>query len=317
MSVAPNDLQAEQATLGCALLDDEALGQIREIASVRDFYREAHRTIFAAIEAVEDAGDPVDVVSVGAELRRREQLQDCGDGDYLMALIQQVPTIAHAARYAETVHELALQRQTRRWFAPSEPEKQVAHQEGAPEIILDFGKHQGAALDEVPASYLRWLSGGGAKEYVPDDLRELVTEELRSRPETETWWAVNAPGRQVAHRDPETDEVIVDFGAFEGQPLTAISDGYLSWMVSARGAEVLPEELRRLAAEELEAREQQTMTVNPDQVMTWAAEASAGDVQELAGNLRTLAEALDRHLAQRTQAVLEHLHLDLGGEVEA
>lgn len=106
----PQDLEAEQATLGAMLMEQGAVSRAMSIVQEEDFYREAHRRIFAAIRSVDEAGDPVDVVTVGAELRRREQLAAVGGGEYLTRLIGEVPTTAHVIRYATIVHEKAVLR---------------------------------------------------------------------------------------------------------------------------------------------------------------------------------------------------------------
>lgn len=106
----PQDLEAEQATLGAMLMESGAVSRAMSIVEEEDFYREAHRRIFSAIRAVEEAGDPVDIVTVGAELRRREQLAAVGGGEYLTRLIGEVPTTAHVIRYATIVHEKAVLR---------------------------------------------------------------------------------------------------------------------------------------------------------------------------------------------------------------
>lgn len=106
----PQDLQAEQAALGSMLIDPEAVARLRPLLDPDDFYREAHRTIYAAILAVADAGDPVDPVTVANELRRRNQLAAVGGGEYLTALMGEVPTTAHAIRYGSIVEHCAVLR---------------------------------------------------------------------------------------------------------------------------------------------------------------------------------------------------------------
>jgi len=107
----PQDLGAEQVTLGAMLMEHGAVTRARQIVSADDFYREAHRRIFAAIETVDDAGDPVDVMTVAAVLRQREQLASVGGGEYLTRIIGEVPTVAHVIRYATIVAEKSRLRQ--------------------------------------------------------------------------------------------------------------------------------------------------------------------------------------------------------------
>ena len=51
-----------------------------------------------------------------------------------------------------------------------------AHFEGA-EIVLDFGKHQGERLSEVPRGYLAWA----VDEDFPEDLVTVMEEEMGRR----------------------------------------------------------------------------------------------------------------------------------------
>lgn len=106
----PQDLDAEQAALGACLLETAAMDLVAAYLDMKDFYREAHQVIFAAMLEVKSRDEPVDIVTVAAELRRRGKLESVGGGEYLTALIGQVPTAARAARYAKIVHEKALLR---------------------------------------------------------------------------------------------------------------------------------------------------------------------------------------------------------------
>ncbi len=106
----PQDLEAEQATLGAMLVDAGAVSRALAIVTADDFYREAHRVIFGAIFQVQERTEPVDLITVGAELRRNEQLEAVGGAEYLDALIAQVPTTAHIVRYSNIVAEKAVLR---------------------------------------------------------------------------------------------------------------------------------------------------------------------------------------------------------------
>ena len=110
----PHDIGAEQATLGACLIEASAVERAFAIVEQKDFYPEVHRLIFAAMVAVHERGDPVDLVTVSAELRRGEQLEAVGGGEYLTALISKVPTAAHVLRYAEIVAEKGALRQAAR-----------------------------------------------------------------------------------------------------------------------------------------------------------------------------------------------------------
>ena len=75
-----------------------------------DFYRPAHETIHDAIIDLYGRGEPVDTVTVAAELQRRGELQRIGGAPYLHTLSANVPIAANAGYYAEIVREKAILR---------------------------------------------------------------------------------------------------------------------------------------------------------------------------------------------------------------
>lgn len=106
----PQDLDAEQAVLGSILLEPEAAARAFAIVNPDDFYRMFHRDICQAMVTVNNRNEPVDLVTVSAELRRNGKLEEVGGGEYLTALIGEVPTAAHVTRYANIVAEKAVLR---------------------------------------------------------------------------------------------------------------------------------------------------------------------------------------------------------------
>ncbi len=149
----PQDLEAEQATLGAMLMEAGAVSRAMAIVDEEDFYREAHRIIFSSIKAVEEAGDPVDVVTVGAELRRRGKLEAVGGGEYLTALIGEVPTTAHVVRYATIVHDKAV---LRRLIAAGSKIQAIAYDD--PEDIQ-------AALDQAEQTIFSIAQQRSTRDY--------------------------------------------------------------------------------------------------------------------------------------------------------
>jgi len=106
----PQDLEAEQVTLGSILLDAGAAARATAILDPEDFYREAHRKIYEAMLAIYRRGEPVDLITVSNELKSRGCYEQVGGAEYLTALIHQVPTAAHVVRYATLVQEKSLLR---------------------------------------------------------------------------------------------------------------------------------------------------------------------------------------------------------------
>ena len=70
----PQNLEAESSILGGILLDNNSLHKVIEILSEDDFYRENHRKIFSSILALSERGEPVDLVTLTNELKKRSYL---------------------------------------------------------------------------------------------------------------------------------------------------------------------------------------------------------------------------------------------------
>ena len=110
--VPPNDLEAERAVLGSILLDNVALSNVEGILAASDFYHPAHGVIYEAIVSIAGRREPVDVVTLAAELRSRERLNTVGGAQYLGELTDTIPTVAHAAAHAPIRDDLTGVRRT-------------------------------------------------------------------------------------------------------------------------------------------------------------------------------------------------------------
>lgn len=105
--VIPHNIEAEQAVLGAALVDNAAMATL---PAPEDFYREAHQDIAGAMHALHRAGEFVDLITVTNHLRANEQLSDATGPAYLDSLISLVQSAAHAGSYARIVVERAAER---------------------------------------------------------------------------------------------------------------------------------------------------------------------------------------------------------------
>src|SRR6202035_3441988 len=76
----PHNLEAEQSVLGAILLSDRSLYPlvIEEGLRPEDFYREHHGTIYAAILALYNESEPVDVLTVIDRLKPMGKLEAVG-----------------------------------------------------------------------------------------------------------------------------------------------------------------------------------------------------------------------------------------------
>jgi replicative DNA helicase len=106
----PHDLAAEQCVLGGMLLSKDAISDVLDVIKAHDYYRPAHQMVHEVILDLYGRGEPVDAVTVAAELTRRGDIGRMGGAPYLHTLIASVPTAANAGYYARIVRERAILR---------------------------------------------------------------------------------------------------------------------------------------------------------------------------------------------------------------
>lgn len=106
----PHDIQAEQSVLGGMLLSKDAITQVVEIIRSADFYRPAHQIIYESVVDLFSRGEPVDAISVNAELTKRGEATRVGGAPYLHTLTEAIPTAANAGYYAKIVSDRAVLR---------------------------------------------------------------------------------------------------------------------------------------------------------------------------------------------------------------
>jgi len=108
--VPPQNNEAEQSVIGAVFLSKEALITAMEILRPEDFYKTAHQRIFQTMLDLYEKGEPVDLVTVTAELQDHKLLDEVGGVPYLTALAGSVPTAANVEYYARIVEEKSLLR---------------------------------------------------------------------------------------------------------------------------------------------------------------------------------------------------------------
>lgn len=99
LQVPPHSLEAEQAVVGGVMLNPMAMPNLQSEV----FYRTGHQLIWEAIKRLESTGRPIDILTVGEELRAAGDLEKVGGNSYLIDLNQQVPSSSHIAHYAAIV----------------------------------------------------------------------------------------------------------------------------------------------------------------------------------------------------------------------
>jgi len=103
--IPPHSIEAEQSVLGAMILDREAINIAVEMIKPEDFYKEAHREIFEAILNLYNKNEPVDLITLAEELKRRGTLENIGGVTYLADLSSGVATTANTKYYCKIIEE--------------------------------------------------------------------------------------------------------------------------------------------------------------------------------------------------------------------
>ena len=108
--IPPNDIEAEQAILGCMLTDKDAVISAIEVLKEEDFYREDNKAIYTAIMNLYNKAEPIDIITVKSELASLGKLESVGGLEYLAELPEKVPTTANVDKYIKIVEEKSVLR---------------------------------------------------------------------------------------------------------------------------------------------------------------------------------------------------------------
>ena len=108
--VPPQDVEAEQAVIGSMLTDQDAVSSAIETLKPEDFYREDNKIIYEAILNIYNRAEPIDIITLKAELSSMNKLEAVGGLEYIAVLPDKVPTTANVDRYIKIVEEKSMLR---------------------------------------------------------------------------------------------------------------------------------------------------------------------------------------------------------------
>ena len=103
--VPPHDLEAEQAVIGSMITDKDAVISSIELLREDDFYREDNKIIYSAMFNLYNRAEPVDLITVKAELESMGKFEHVGGFEYLADLPEKVPTTVNVVKYIKIVKE--------------------------------------------------------------------------------------------------------------------------------------------------------------------------------------------------------------------
>ena len=111
----PESLEAEAAVLGSMIIDPECISDVVEKVKTNAFYRVEHQMIFDAMISLyeKSRGEDVaiDAVLLRDELEKHKQLEEVGGVEYLVKIIDSVPSSANVMYYAGIIKDKMLLRE--------------------------------------------------------------------------------------------------------------------------------------------------------------------------------------------------------------
>ncbi len=106
----PQAIDLEEVVLGAMMIDKKGVDEIIDILHSEVFYKTAHQYIFQAIHTLFEEGQPVDLLTVSAQLKKDAKLELAGGEFYLIQLTQKVSSSAHIEFHARIILQKFIQR---------------------------------------------------------------------------------------------------------------------------------------------------------------------------------------------------------------
>jgi len=112
-NLMPQAIDLEEVVIGAMMIDAKGVEEVMAIISTEEvFYKETHKYIFIAIRSLFNAGNPIDLMTVSAELRKLGTL-DLAGGDFnLLQLTQKISSSAHIEYHCHVLIQKFMARKT-------------------------------------------------------------------------------------------------------------------------------------------------------------------------------------------------------------
>lgn len=107
----PQATDLEEAVLGALMLEKDALSSVIDVLKPEVFYQTNHQKIFSAIKILFEKTQPVDILTVTAELRRQGELEMVGGAYYITELTSRVASAANIEFHSRIIIQKFIQRE--------------------------------------------------------------------------------------------------------------------------------------------------------------------------------------------------------------
>ena len=106
----PQAVEIEKLVIGALMIDKDAYSMVSETLRPDVFYEPRHQKIFEAIQSLNMAEHPVDIMTVVEELSKQGTLDEVGGASYVIELSSQVASSAHIEYHASILAQKSLAR---------------------------------------------------------------------------------------------------------------------------------------------------------------------------------------------------------------
>jgi replicative DNA helicase len=107
----PQAIDFEEAVLGALMLEKNAITIVSDILKEESFYKDAHQIIFSAIKTLFSNAQPIDILTVTAELRKQGQLEIVGGAYFITSLTNRVASAANIEYHSRIIAQKFIQRE--------------------------------------------------------------------------------------------------------------------------------------------------------------------------------------------------------------
>lgn len=107
----PQAVEMEEAVLGGLMLDKNAITIVANILTTDSYYKEAHSLIYESMIELFKSAQPIDILTVTAELRKRGKLDIIGGAYYITSLTNRIASAANIEYHARIVAQKHIQRE--------------------------------------------------------------------------------------------------------------------------------------------------------------------------------------------------------------
>ncbi|HAS19286.1 MAG TPA: replicative DNA helicase [Flavobacteriaceae bacterium] len=108
--IPPQAIDLEEVVLGAMLIDKKGVDEVIDILHPDVFYKDAHRFIYEAVFTLFETSEPIDLLTVSAQLKKEGKLEKVGGDFYLINLTQKVASSAHIEFHARIILQKYIQR---------------------------------------------------------------------------------------------------------------------------------------------------------------------------------------------------------------